>query len=598
MAIKLFRFLYAWPVVGILFGVASPAAGQWTRSPVQLTRCPVRETLCPAVATRCPVNLTSCPPATTRCPVQQTACPPVSTACPPETTRCPIKATVCPPATTRCPAVQTLCPEVSTKCPVRQTSCPPSTTRCPSVATKCPARQTVCPVVLTRCPPGDMVVGQYRDPGVPNSHGPGSILTVDTATGKVFTLASRFTTPGTTTLGPCRIEMASDNMNFTVGSLARGTAPTEQGRGAFLHSVGVDGSILGTLIADTTPGVDRIHSFDLDGDGTWIVNGTHRLWAFDENTMVFKTLWSTLPASGVTLTTMALDPALPRGSLVLGNAGSPQIGVPKLFEADRTRLISTISSTGPFSVTGVKVDYKTGDYLCSALGPGPGGTGGEFSRTTKGGMYRVLNNGVTTLYNPSAIHIDKQHLVWMLTTDVRAVSMPPANPAALVCSLYKVDQKGIFITLFRYSSTLTLANFAPSGLTRYGSRNVVCNGTGRPGTTVKISFTSRKAADAGRPYQLAASFGYRNGVKCPNGEFLDLTLDDLFLVTSQNLLPMIFDKFAGVLDASGEATAAVRIPGWLPPGPGIPIFVSGIVIDPGAPGGVTTVGNTHWFTLR
>ena len=56
--------------------------------------------------------------------------------------------------------------------------------------------------------------------------------------------------------------------------------------------------------------------------------------------------------------------------------------------------------------------------------------------------------------------------------------------------------------------------------------------------------------------------------------------------------------FAGLLDSYGEAKASVDIPAALPGGLRIPIYVSGIVIDPRAPGGVSTVGNTHWFTLR
>ena len=48
----------------------------------------------------------------------------------------------------------------------------------------------------------------------------------------------------------------------------------------------------------------------------------------------------------------------------------------------------------------------------------------------------------------------------------------------------------------------------------------------------------------------------------------------------------------------GEAPAAVHIPAALPPGLGVPIYVSGIVINPMVPGGVSTVGNTHWFVLN
>jgi hypothetical protein len=361
--------------------------------------------------------------------------------------------------------------------------------------------------------------------------------------------------------------------------------------------VGVDGNVLKTLVADTTAGIGQVNAFDLDGDGTWILGGGTRVWSYDENTSTYATLYDAGAPTGA-IHALLLDPALPRGDMVLGKANPSSPATAKLVEADRSGVISTLSTAGPSHVSGLRLDPTMGDYLCSAFGPGSNGTGGEFSRVSKTGVYRALNNGLTPMYRASAIHVDKQHLAWILTEDVRAVPMPPANPSSLVCSLYKVDTAGVFITLFRFSSTLTRSVFAPSGLTRYGSRNVVCNGTGRPGTTVKVSFSSRKTADAGRPYQLVCSFGYTGGVRLPNGEYLDLSLDPLFFLTAANRLPFLFKNFSGYLDPYGEASASIGIPAGCPAGLGIPIFVSGLVTDSRVPGGVTTVGNTHWFTLR
>lgn len=110
--------------------------------------------------------------------------------------------------------------------------------------------------------------------------------------------------------------------------------------------------------------------------------------------------------------------------------------------------------------------------------------------------------------------------------------------------------------------------------------------------------TFGKAGDAGKPYPLARAFSYTNGIKFLNGEYLDLTFDVLLFITANNVLPTVFENFGGLLDQDDEATAAVKIPAALPPGLEVPIFVSGVVIDPQAPGGVSTVGDTRWFTLR
>jgi len=386
-------------------------------------------------------------------------------------------------------------------------------------------------------------------------------------------------------------------MNFVVGSLPRGASPTAAGNGVYLHQVGIDGSVWNTLVADTTAGIGYVNAFDLDGDGTWIIGGGTNVWSYNENTSTYSTLYNATSPTG-TINALVLDPALPKGNIVLGKFNTNTATTANLVAADRSGVISTISTAGPNYVSGIEVDYMKGDYLSSAFGAALNGTGGEFSRTTKAGVFTGLNNGVTPMYRANGIYVDKQHLAWILTYDVRTITMPPTNPNALVCSLYKVDGKGVFITLYNYSTTLTRANFAPSGVTGYGSRIVVCNGTGKPGSTVQVSVASRKAADAGKAYRLVASFGYTNGIKFANGEYLDLNLDILFFLTANNLLPTVFQNFAGVLDSCGEASAAVQIPGGLPPGLGIPIYVSGIVIDPFAPGGVSTVANTHWFVIN
>jgi len=447
-----------------------------------------------------------------------------------------------------------------------------------------------------------MVIGQFRDPTTPGSYGPGSIFTINTATSQVFTIAHQHTKVGTIAMGPNWVEMASDNLNLVVGCLPTGISPTSVGAGIHVHEVGIDGSIVKTLVNDLTFLAGYVNTFDLDGDGTWILGGGSHVWSYDENTSTYSTLYNAMTPAG-TINAIVLDPALPKGDMVLTKFNTNSSATANLVEADRNGVIATIATSAPYYGSAVKIDFRTGDYICTGFGVSPyNAAGGEATRVTKAGKVTTLNypSNAVRLFRPNGLFIDKQHMAWVLAHDLMGVPVPVPTTLqpTLRCSLFKLDLRGVFISMYNFGTTLTRNNFAPSGLTRYGSRNVVCNGSGKPGTTVRVRFSSRKAADAGKAYQLACSFSYTNGIRVFNGEYLDLTPDDLFFITANNRLPTIFANFGGILDRYGEATAAVRIPAALPPGLGVPIYVSGIVIDPMAPGQISTVGNTHWFTLR
>jgi hypothetical protein len=451
---------------------------------------------------------------------------------------------------------------------------------------------------FTTSPPlpeeGWIVGTNFRDPSILGSYGPGTIFGVDPNTGTMYTISASFALIGTTRIGPNCIEMASDNTHFIVGSLPGGATPTAIGNGIYVHMVNSrTGAAMSTLIADTTTGIGYVNAFDLDGDGMWILGGGTRVFSYNENTMSYQTLFT---SSAGTVNALTLDPALPAGDIVIGNFATGAT-TPKLIAATRSGILSTMSIAGPTYISGVRRELQTGDYLASAFGPNLNGTGGEFSRISKAGVYTSLNDNVTSMYRANGLYLRKDRTAWVLTYDWRTTPIPTIS-GQYVCSIYKVDYQGVFITQYVYSSTLIRDRFAPSGITEYGSRQVVCNGSGRPGTTVNVRFSSRKLLDAGKRYQLAAAFSYTNGIKFANGEVLDLTFDTLLFLSANNLLPTMFQNFSGHLDQNGNAQAAVKIPSWTPPGLGVPVFVSGIVIDPGAPGGVTTVGNTHWFTLN
>ena len=450
---------------------------------------------------------------------------------------------------------------------------------------------------------GDLIVGQFRDPNTPGSYGPGSILGVDPSTGKVYTIAPKFTTLGTIIMGPNWIEMGSDNKNFMVAGIPTGATPTALGNGIYFMSVNAStGAVIKTLVADTTASVGYCNCFDMDGDGTWILGGGTRLFSFDENTMTYQTLFNKTSPAG-TVNGLTLDPALPKGDIAIVNFTTSASTTANLIEADRNGVISTISTYAPYYGAAVDVDYSTGDYICAGFGSSTlNAAGEEYMRVAKNGAVTTLNYPANSvrLFRANGLYIDQQHMSWVLTYDLTGVTVPVPTSLqpSLVCSLFKMDGKGTFVTMYNYSTTLTRNNFAAAGVTEYGSRHTVCNGSGKPGTSVAVKFSSRKVGDAGKAYQLAASFGYTNGIKFANGEFLDLSFDVLMFATANNLFPTIFKKFTGFLNRSGEAMASVDVPAGLPTGLGIPIYISGVVIDPRIPGGISTIGNTHWFTLN
>ena len=450
---------------------------------------------------------------------------------------------------------------------------------------------------------GDLVVCQFNDlTAAARTYGPGSIMSIDPNTGKVLTFATRFTMVGTLSVGPNWVEMASDNTNFMVAGIPSGSSPTVLGNGNYFFSVSNTGTVLKTLVADTTPPAttgEYVNAFDLDYDGTWILAGGNSLYAFNELSMTYSTLWTLATPAG-THNAFVIDRAPGGPDYVMGKFNISTSTSPCLLAVDRTGHVGTLSVGGPSYVSGLRIDRMTGDYISSGFGTNAAGGGGEYMRTSQKGVLTTLNfpTTATTMYRPNGIYVDKQHLAYLLTYDWQTQPVPTSTNN-YVCSIYKMDLQGVYITQYYFGSTTLIRNiFAPAGITEYGSRHVVCQGSGLPGTAVTVRFSSRKATDAGQAYQLAAAFSYTGGLRIPNGEFLDLALDNLFFLTASNVAPTIFQNFVGVLDRNGDATATIQLPKYLPPNLGIPIFVSGLVIDPKAPGGVSTVGNTHWFVLN
>ena len=117
-------------------------------------------------------------------------------------------------------------------------------------------------------------------------------------------------------------------------------------------------------------------------------------------------------------------------------------------------------------------------------------------------------------------------------------------------------------------------------------------GSPSPGGVVDLNL--RSTADAGLGYQLGSSFG--TGPIPIDSRQLNLSPDALLVLTVSGNLPMVFENYAGLLDAQGLASARIRIPA-LPALKGLRLHTAFLTLLSTAPSGVAHISNTATFTI-
>jgi len=122
---------------------------------------------------------------------------------------------------------------------------------------------------------------------------------------------------------------------------------------------------------------------------------------------------------------------------------------------------------------------------------------------------------------------------------------------------------------------------------------LVGTGSGLPGTS--ITFALGASPDAGLPYRMGSSLG--NGPIPIDTRTLGLSPDGLLLLSTTNALPTIFQNYAGVLDAKGNASAKLNIPN-LPLLKGTRIYTAFVTLRATAPSGVSNISNSFLFTVQ
>jgi hypothetical protein len=109
-----------------------------------------------------------------------------------------------------------------------------------------------------------------------------------------------------------------------------------------------------------------------------------------------------------------------------------------------------------------------------------------------------------------------------------------------------------------------------------------------------LTFTLMATNDAGLPYQLGSSLG--TGPIPIGTRQLDLSPDNLLLVTVNNYWPWIFSGYRGVIDSKGQAQATIHIPNQ-PALAGVRVHSAFVTLDPAAPSGVRSISDTFSFTI-
>jgi len=404
---------------------------------------------------------------------------------------------------------------------------------------------------------GDLIISQLVTP--PNFYG-GFTIAGDPATGKWSTVS-----PPVSGYLYSWVQMDADNKHL-MNALVDTTYFFD---GAMVRS---DTSLKLTTIAliqPTTTVSAQLNGFELDYTDEWVVAAPQALYSVDASTGKFFSfvvggvpgLWNEMAIDR--------DPGAP--PYVIANYTQSSSSVVKLFGVDRKGAVTTIlaSAGNPLrQAAGVELWCETGQYLtCDFEAP-------QVHLVNKDGT--IASSITASGTNGAKINLDGT--AWVLGASV----------------VTRIDlRKGAVTSLVNFKAP-SGASFSFTGIDTYGSRRIVCRGSGTPGTSVKVSLSSRKPADAGKPFVLAASFGRRPALGFGTGEKLCLAPDALlFLSAGQN--NSIFQGFSGVTDSNGEATASVNVPKSLPPGLGITVFVAGLIFD--LKYGIQTLTNTHWFVL-
>jgi hypothetical protein len=119
-------------------------------------------------------------------------------------------------------------------------------------------------------------------------------------------------------------------------------------------------------------------------------------------------------------------------------------------------------------------------------------------------------------------------------------------------------------------------------------------GLNTPSVGGVFNISIRFANQPGKAYLAAASFARSPGIPIA-GRVIPVNPDDLFFLSQ--LVPAIFNGFAGVLDVNGRGRAYIALPKSVGIR-GIRFFLAAVAIDAAAPGGIAEVSQPYGATVQ
>jgi len=356
----------------------------------------------------------------------------------------------------------------------------------------------------------------------------------------------------------------------------------------------VSGGVCNTVIMDT-------NNWD------YLTNGGNYLYSV--NMGVSPPVTVAIATAGSTISGIDLDQD---GSVVATVSGA-------LLRMWRTGVVETIAVL-PGTPNCVTVDLDRGDYIVGmydtsptdVLRVSPGGlvvplgptlsqvsgidqdtSTGDFYLTRFGSLERIRRDGVRFPISNAPELATANSLEFLGPESGGSTSQVPVVEAGSGSTgIYAVEKVLGSISTIMLCPRGSLDGIGPTDLCPDLGRPLVDLGDARPGGSHDLRVQDR--GNAGRTYVLFASLGLRPGLRLPDGRTLQLLPDALFFATAQ--LPTIFQGFAGTIGSGGVANARVHLPQYVPTG--LRLFVSGVVLNASAPGGVGRVLNTVGFTVR
>jgi hypothetical protein len=160
----------------------------------------------------------------------------------------------------------------------------------------------------------------------------------------------------------------------------------------------------------------------------------------------------------------------------------------------------------------------------------------------------------------------------------------------------KFPQAGNYImqVFMRHSNLANMPYFAHVDNIVVGTAGGLLVGGGSPNPGKAVDLYLQSPGDKGLLYIMGSSLG--TGPIPIGTRKLNLSPDDLLLITVNNYVPAIFVNYQNTLDSKGEAKAQIRIPN-VPALIGVRIHTAYLVLDPAAPQGVKTISNTFTFSV-